>query len=180
MASNLFFHLWLNHPNLGTSLRLPVKKNKTKLPPVCYIGSSPLCYSFWIQLPVEYDVPCPRLTNLTQAGASTAVRTGDNSTKFLAHVRRQAQLFHAYADVFVAPFRMEELDNSRAKNAEPDRLGAQAKMDELADHPPQVLSSMVVDQDGKLMVAYLSHRVKTPRGTEKEPVKTLLERAKVS
>lgn len=106
----------------------------------------------------------PLLNEFTAPTPSTAVRTGDNEARLAQHHRRQAELFREHADVYRAPFRLEELRSSRVKNAEPERLKAQETMDSLAEQAPQILSSIVVDQDGQILVAYMSKRVVKPLG----------------
>jgi hypothetical protein len=128
----------------------------------------------------------PLLTNFTHPIPSTAVRTGDDEARLAEHHSRQAQLFLENADVFGAPFVLEELRSSRSKNTEEGKLQAQETIDSLSNQAPQTLSSIIVDQRGQIVVAYMGKRVKKPLGpklsdnSEKAMRQRLLKRAKVT
>ncbi|KAJ7876378.1 hypothetical protein B0H14DRAFT_2568328 [Mycena olivaceomarginata] len=123
------------------------------------------------------DVPFPALNSYTPlVGSGSSIRTGNDqafhdfwSRKFVQH-----------ADVFVAPVRLQDLRNRPRSQAETD--AARAISASLATQAPQVLSCIIVDLDGIVLLAYLSSRVRREGpepnfGTSMDP-KSLLSRAK--
>ena len=90
---------------------------------------------------------------------SSAVRSGNSSIRLQAVEEFKTRKFLEHVDVFIAPVLLADLA-ARPKNASVDMNRAQQQINRLKPQSPQVLSSIIVDKEGEILVAYCSYRTK--------------------
>jgi hypothetical protein len=108
------------------------------------------------QLPVAFDVAFPCLDSYDTPQLSNPVRTSDPFTRLMKEEERKTRKILKTIDVFTATVNLSSLAARTRKNAKHHKR-AQQVTDELREELAQVLSSVILDEEGSILVGYFSY-----------------------